>query len=185
MDTNISKEASYYIGHQTETTPSQGKLTLFVVGMRSVAEIEHFVEVAKEKHPNLNHIYFGALGSFYKKVGWNDMITEFLDKGMEVSFEYGVDCHSYLLGQLDDEVWGSRNFTPILNAKMPHLTKLNQNATMKIDDEEFNSTNDGVYCLPVREAMDSNRFTAWHEYGNVDILATKAELSMKRFNKKK
>jgi len=181
MSKHVDSDAAYYIANQVENTPTNGLPTLFIVGMRNISEIEHYLEEAK----GIKNIHLGAQGSFYKKTGWNEVLVELLKRDYQVSMEYPPDAHYYLLGQLDEEIWSNRKFIPVISLKLPHLTKLNQNATLKIDDESFEATNDGVYCTSMREVMDSNRFTPWHDYGVAKVLITKTELKLKRFGRGK
>ena len=42
--------------------------------------------------------------------------------------------------------------------------KLKDCAIIKIDDEDFNKTNTGVWCLPLSQIMTDTNYTGWKEY---------------------
>jgi len=52
----------------------------------------------------------------------------------------------------------------------------NPNLTIKIDDIDFNATNEGVWCLNHHEVTDSNRFTPWQDYGT-DLVLTEGQVA--------
>ena len=59
LDTQKRKQVTYFTGIEIENTCMKGQLTLFVVGVRPVEEIELLANNNKAKH-----IYFGTSQSF-------------------------------------------------------------------------------------------------------------------------
>lgn len=164
---NIGKvKESYYVGPEVEHTPAFSKKTLFVVGKQSLDQIEI---IAREyKTP---HIFMGANRSFNaasEDLYWDQVITALLDRGFWVTLEYQAHEHETVLQMLNPGVWQCRTFIPVLNVRIPRIQSSNPNLTVKIDDVNFNSTNAGVWCLHHHEVTDSNRFTDWNEYIDIE-----------------
>lgn len=165
----------YFIGPEVEHTPAFSKRTLFVIGTQDVAQIER---MAKEH--KVTHIFMGANHSFVTAVGWeNDesapywdsTITTLLDKGYWVTLDYPAHQHQSVLKMLNPGIWQSRLFVPLLSVRIPNVQTSSVNLTIKIDDIDFNATNEGVWCLNHHEVTDSNRFTPWQDYTTDEIVA--------------
>jgi hypothetical protein len=62
-----------------------------------------------------------------------------------------------------------RRFIPQVSIKLPYLTQLGYNATIKIDDKDFDATNPGVWCHRLRDLTTTDSFTSWDEYSK-DII---------------
>ena len=46
----------------------------------------------------------------------------------------------------------------------------NENATIKIDDVDFNATNQGVWCHQLNKLLDADKLTEWSAYANDEII---------------
>jgi hypothetical protein len=152
---------SFFTGTEVEHTPAFGKKTLFVVGIQPQESI------ALNLHGS-EHIYFGANMSFpdlyYTDPAWtqwDDMIMPFLQKGYLCTLDIPVGC---VEGLLESGMCEHNNFIPMISVKLPYIRQLGYNATLKLDDRDFASTNPGVWCHSLHTLQKRSVFTDWSKY---------------------
>jgi hypothetical protein len=58
----------------------------------------------------------------------------------------------------------------MISVKLPYIQQLGYNATVKIDDKDFEATNPGVWCHSLHELQNRNNFTDWSKYTNDNVL---------------
>ena len=158
---------NFFTGIEVEHTPAHSKKTLFVIGVQSHDAIAR----------NLNgseHIYFGANMSFpdYDTnardwLDWENMIKPFLTKGYLCTLDIDVRC---VEGLLESGLCESNNFIPMISVKLPYIQQLGYNATLKLDDKDFDATNPGVWCHSVHELQNRAVFTDWSKYTKDETL---------------
>ena len=73
-------------------------------------------------------------------------------------------------GLLEGPLVEHRRFIPQISVKLPYLTQLGYNATLKIDDKDFDATNPGVWCHRLRDLTTTESFTDWDQYGKDEII---------------
>ena len=167
MNREGHENTQFFTGTEVEHTPAFGKQTLFVVGLQPVNEIAyHF-----DRNPSgVEHIYFGANMSFPISIRTNDavfwnpwkkMIEHFLHKGYMCTLDIGV---SQIEGLLESGLCEHNNFIPMISVKLPYARQLGYNATIKIDDKDFDATNPGVWCHNLHDLMSRDKFTDWSKY---------------------
>jgi hypothetical protein len=169
-DTGEATGITFFTGVEIEHTPAYGMKTLFVVGVQNSVDI---IQLAAEKE--CTHIYFGANQSFPTLQTddadawrpWERMIDQCLDADLWCTLDFDV---SVVQGVLEMPVIGHRRFIPQISVKIPYLTQLGYNATIKIDDIDFAATNPGVWCHRLNTLLDENKFTDWDQYGNDNII---------------
>lgn len=174
--TSNTTNITFFIGNEIEHTPAHGKKTLFVVGVQSVAEIE---KILHDPYTLINkpveHIYFGANMSFPKlnindfqqwKL-WEDMIIPFLKQDYLCTLDIDVSCAE---GLAECGLAEYHNFIPMISVKLPYLQLLGYNATIKLDDKDFNASNPGVWCHSLPTLLDRRNFTSWNEYKKDEII---------------
>jgi hypothetical protein len=61
-------------------------------------------------------------------------------------------------------------FIPMISVKLPYIKLLGYNATVKIDDTDFQATNPGVWCHSLHDLMKREVFTAWSAYKNDQVI---------------
>jgi len=162
------EEVSFFYGIEIERTPAYGKKTLFVVGVQTEDDIAQHIN-------GCEHIYFGANMSFpnpdVNDAGtwdqWQDMITPFLRAGYLCSLD--IDVRS-VEGLLECGLTEYHNFIPMISVKIPYLQQLGYNATVKIDDKDFDATNPGVWCHSLHSLTNPANFTSWREYTKDSVL---------------
>jgi hypothetical protein len=169
-------EVKFFIGDEVEHTPAFGMRTLFVVGIQDCAEI-HSVALAHA----CDHMYFGANQSF-PKLGtndeewfkWEDMIQTMLRSSRSNNNPYmctlDIDV-SCVEGLLESPLVEYNNFIPMISVKIPYIKQLGYNATLKIDDKDFNATNPGVWCHSLHDLQNRSVFTDWSKYTKDTIIS--------------
>jgi hypothetical protein len=160
----------FFVGTEIETSPAFGKSTLFVVGLQAVDIISwKLSELNGKRREPIRHIYFGANMSFPNpKVDdtmtwsqWENMILPFLEQGIWCTLDLDV---SAVEGLLEGSLTEQALFIPMISVKMPYIKQLGYNATIKLDDKDFNATNPGVWCHSIHDLMNRDKFTSWDLY---------------------
>jgi len=165
----------FFVGTEVEHSPAFGMRTLFVVGIQPTAEIH-----AQAMAHRCEHIYFGANQSFPKLdinstewKAWEDMISLMLRSGFggdhfyTCTLDMDVSCAE---GLLEGPLTEHANFIPMLSVKLPYIRQLGYNATLKIDDKDFQATNPGVWCHSLHDLQDRSVFTDWSKYTKDETL---------------
>mgnify|MGYP000927170831 CR=1 FL=1 len=158
-------DIQFFTGTEVEHTPAFGKQTLFVVGVQPVDEIAHHFDMNPR---GVEHIYFGANMSFphllvndYRWRDWENMIKQVLDAGYMCTLDIDIAC---VEGLAESTLCEYNNFIPMISAKIPYIRLLNYNATLKIDDKDFDATNPGVWCHSIHTLQKRAVFTDWSKY---------------------
>ena len=164
------ESTEFFVGTEIETSPAHNKDTLFVVGLQPVDIIRWQLEAANSKRRNkITHIYFGANMSFPNPdvndvmtwSQWENMIMPFLQQGLWCTLDLDVKAVEGLVeGGLAEQAL----FIPMISVKLPYITQLGYNATIKLDDRDFQATNPGVWCHSVHTLMNRDNFTSWDQY---------------------
>lgn len=163
-----ANDAVMFHGTEVEHTPAFGKLTLFVVGVQPVDNIAANLNGAE-------HIYFGANMSFPNPNindaaawrPWENMVQFFLNKGYLCTLDFDVAC---VEGVTESGLCEYNNFIPMISVKLPYIQQLGYNATIKLDDKDFDATNPGVWCHSVHELQNRRNFTDWSKYTKDQII---------------
>ena len=169
MNREGHKNASIFVGTEVEHTPAFGLKTLFVVGIQSV----ELIEAAYIAH-KCEHIYFGANASFphidtndSEWTVWENMIHPFLSKGYLCTLD--IDANQ-AEGLVESGLSERHNFIPMISVKLPYLQQLGYNATIKLDDKDFNATNPGVWCHSLHSLQNRDVFTSWSKYTKDEVI---------------
>lgn len=163
---------NFFVGIEVEHTPAQGKLTLFVIGIQDYHEILRIVKdswslLDEDRH--IRHVYFGANMSFPKLnvndgagwAPWESMIYAVLENDIMCTLDVDISC---VEGLLESGLCEHINFIPMISAKLPYISQLGYNATLKIDDRDFRATNPGVWCHSIHTLQNRDQFTDWSKY---------------------
>ena len=162
--------ANFFVGTEVEHTPAYGMITLFVTGVQNIDEI-----ITHANQSKCNHIYFGANQSF-PKLGpddyegwepWEQMIKTCLDVHAWCTLDIDVSCAE---GLLEGCLVEYTRFIPMISVKLPYIKLFNYNATLKIDDKDFEATNPGVWCHSLHELQNKSVFTDWSKYTQDEII---------------
>lgn len=162
----------FFVGKEVEHTPAYGMTTLFVVGLQSAEMIERHIE----NNPfGIEHIYFGANQSFehldvndgYNWMRWESMIGYWLRRGYMCTLDLPV---SSVEGLLEAGLCEHSSFIPMISVKLPYINQLGYNATLKLDDIDFDKSNPGVWCHSVHDLKNREVFTPWSKYTKDEVL---------------
>ena len=162
--------ANFFIGTEVEHSPAHGMKTLFVVGLQEARTI---ISLAQEY--NCSHIYFGANQSFPNPDindadtwnAWEVMIGSCLMHGAWCTLDLDVSAAEGLLeGSLSEH----SRFIPMISVKLPYAKLHNYNTTIKIDDRDFEATNEGVWCHRLHNLKNPAVFTDWSKYSQDEVL---------------
>lgn len=157
-----------FTGKEVEHTPAYGMQTLFVNGKPSVDKI---LEYAVE------HVYMGAnhLEIDYDDKDeleyFNSTISSLLAKGFYVTLDYDAHQHRKMLTALDNIIWRSSTFIPMLSVHIPQVQD-HSNLTIKIADSNFKGSNGGVWCMNMND-VPPMKFTDWNKYTDDEAIEYK------------
>ena len=155
---------NFFTGIEIEKTPAYGKSTLFVVGVQTLKDIHDRISYysAAGTLQRVEHIYLGANQSFVPAIPWDRMIRKVLTLGMLTTLDFDVKHIDWVI----DRSYSENNlFIPQISVKIPYIRQLNYNATIKIDDKDFNASNPGVWCHRLHDLQSYDSFTDWSKYG--------------------
>jgi hypothetical protein len=165
-----NSDVTFFIGDEIERTPAFGMRTLFVVGVQDPQIIDTLA-----KNNDCTHIYFGANQSFPNPdindsqswKPWEEMIQDCLKQDYWCTLDLDSRAAEALL---ESGLTEYRRFIPQISVKLPYLNQLGYNATIKIDDKDFEASNPGVWCVPLNVLTHRRYFTNWDEYGKDEII---------------
>lgn len=166
--TGKSDQVRVFVGHEVEHNLAHGLKTLFVCGTPNYSEIKEFLQ----NDGVIEHIFFGANHSL-KDVDldefllWSKIIKVFLLDGYLCSLDIPLSHANYVL---EDGLTEFNNFIPQIRVPLPHIKLWNYNTVIKIDDQDFESTNPGVWCHSLHSLMDRKVFTDWNQYKNDQVI---------------
>lgn len=164
--------ARFFFGTEVEHTPAYGMNTLFVIGVQPGDDIEYHLE----QHPGeIEHVYFGANQSFPESIGnnarvwdlWSGMIFSCLAQGYWCTLDLDV---RNVEGLLESGLTEHSQFIPMISVKLPYISQLGYNATLKLDDVDFAKSNAGVWCHSVLELQKRSAFTPWANYTKDEVI---------------
>jgi len=165
-----NETVTLFTGIEIERTPAYGMQTLFVVGVQPPSKILELASLYECKH-----IYFGANQSFPfletdDAKGWAPW-EEMIKACLEANYWCTLDIDVYSAhGLLESDLVSYRRFIPQLSVKIPYLAQFGYNATLKIDDHDFDASNPGVWCHKIKNLTTDDTFTSWDEYGKDKII---------------
>lgn len=172
MNRKGHEEVKFFIGREVEHTPAVGLTTLFVVGVQPMIEVlQHAC-----RHPaGIEHIYFGANQSFPNPAAddfvvwtrWEEMIKPCLDTGILCTLDIDVRA---VEGLIESGLTEYQNFIPMISVKLPYMSQLGYNATVKLDDVDFAKSNPGVWCHSLHTLQNRDHFTPWSKYTKDEVI---------------
>ena len=171
MDRQGHNNAVMFLGTEVEHTATYGMKTLFVVGVVPVKQV-----LEEALRHDVEHIYLGANQSFdlgeIDLTEWNYLITQCIDADYWVTLDYDLGYHHDVLALCLQDC---NRFISMISVKLPSIDKLNYNATLKIDDTDFEHSNPGVWCHSVHNLQKRNLFTHWSKYTQDQVIKEEVE----------
>lgn len=170
--TGVTEAVTFFVGDEIEHTPAHGLRTLFVVGVHAPEIILDLIKSRAGHGPVIKHIYFGANQSFGPEnrtewLQWTDMIHVCLEAGYWCTLDLETE---YIETLLEYGLTEKRRFIPQISVKLPYLQQLGYNATIKLDDVDFDASNPGVWCHSLQSLLTRSSFTEWDQYGKDEII---------------
>ena len=173
-NTGSSDAVTFFVGDEIEKTPAFGMRTLFIVGVHEPEAITALL-TSRLAYSDIKHIYFGANQSFNPAgtndaetwKAWEDMIYVCLENDYWCTLDLDVKD---VEGLLESGLIEKRRFIPQISVKLPYLQQLGYNATIKLDDKDFDASNPGVWCHSLHSLTTRETFTNWDQYGKDEIL---------------
>jgi hypothetical protein len=164
LDSENRQNVQYFTGSEVEHTPMFGQDTLFVVGIQPIDDIV-------KKAYNIQHVYLGTSQSFnpssitdWKQ--WDRMILGLLELDYWVTLDFDVNYAKFLY----KFSWNYFDkFIPMISVKLPNISLLNNNATIKLDDITWGHSNTGVWTHKLESLKTDTAFTDWDQYINDTI----------------
>ena len=164
-ETGKSTDVSFFIGTEVENTKAHGLRTLFVAGLQPTSKIINHAEENK-----VEHIYLGANHSFVPNLDWNyNTVNKCITAGYLVSLNYPINYHNNVIKELNN-LYKNENFIPQISLHFPELEHENPNLNIKIDDIDFEATNNGVWCFNLSDVCTDDNKTTWDKYKSDKIL---------------
>lgn len=165
-----ANDIQFFTGVEIEHTPAYGMRTLFVVGVQDTDTI--LEKAFHPAHGRCEHLYFGANQSFDPKhrtdwLLWTDMVQVCLEEGFWCTLDIEP---KHIETLLEYGLTEKRRFIPQISVKIPYLQQLGYNATIKIDDVDFEASNPGVWCHSLQSLLTRESFTDWDQYSKDDII---------------
>jgi hypothetical protein len=159
-----NEQVTYFVGTEIEKTNAVGLKTLFVATDKlNVPTITMYA-----KQYQCKHIYIGA-NKCIRHLDDNLRPTiRNLLKDYHVTIDYPYRLHEDIKLKFA-EFWKEENFTAIVSFENPHVEH-DVNVYFKWDDRGFNSTNEGVYVIPVKDTLKEEYKTNWEDYGKDEII---------------
>lgn len=164
--TGTADAVVFFTGREIEHTAAYGMDTLFVTGVQNPAEV-----LVLAKQEKVKHVYFGANQSFKPTSvdelrQWELMVVSLLKQNFWCTLDFD---NKYAEDILETSLNEHRKFISMISVKLPYLTQFNYNATIKIDDKDFEASNPGVWTHRLHDLLDSKKFTDWDQYKEDEI----------------
>ena len=164
-ETGKFTDVKFFIGTEVENTQATGLRTLFVAGLMPSNKI---LNLALEHE--VQHIYLGANHTFTPNLGWNhNTVKKCIEAGYTVSLNYPFNYHNNVRKELGD-LYTNKDFIPQISFQFPNIKEENPNLNFKIDDIDFDATNDGVWCFDLSDVCTDDNKTTWDKYKSDKIL---------------
>ena len=172
MNRQGHEAVSMFVGTEVEHTPAFGRRTLFVVGLHDPHAV---LTTIKNYGETIEHIYFGANQSFpaldiNDGEAWRDwefMIQTCMDLGFLCTLDLDV---AQAEGLLESGLVENHLFIPMISVKLPYIRQFGYNATLKLDDRDFATTNPGVWCHSLHALQRRSVFTDWSKYTQDEVI---------------
>jgi len=171
LNTEERQDVVYFTGYEVEHTVCHGMYTLFVVGtppLEDILRIANDTQAYLDESKRIKQIYFGTSQSFNPKENsqeeykpWDDVILGCLDAGYWVTLDFDI---KHIEGVLEGGWNEYAKFVPMISCKLPYISLLNYNATLKLDDLTWGKTNPGVWTHQLHDLMSKDKYTYWDQY---------------------
>ena len=169
-ESGVNDTAIFFTGIEVEKTPAYNMQTLFVVGLQSADSI---VGKTLESHYPCKHIYLGANHSF-KNIDTDhiqalmNVIDDLLAKAYWVTLDIDSKTYTLLMTQYKGTMHHNK-LIPLISVPVPDMN-WNVNTCIKLDDVDFDTTNDAIYVHKIKDLTTDETKTEWEQYGKDAII---------------
>ena len=157
--TGKSETVGVFSGLEVEHTPALGKQTLFLA--RNDLTFDQIISLAVAS--DAEAIYYGANRTYMHSHAMQlAQIHQLLDRGYWVTVDYPYELHR-LVSKKFATCWTNEKFIPFCSIIFPY-TEDDKQLCFKVDDEDFNKTNTGVWSMSMEDFKSKAGYTKWEEY---------------------
>ena len=157
--TGYKDDVNVFSGLEIEHTPAYGKQTLFLA--RNDLTFDQIISLAVAS--DAEAVYFGANRSYMHSHAMQlAQIHQLLDRGYWVTVDYPYELHR-LVSKKFATCWTHEKFIPFCSIIFPY-TEDDKQLCFKVDDEDFNKTNTGVWSMSMADFKSKAGYTKWEEY---------------------
>ena len=157
--TGYKDDVNVFSGLEIEHTPAYGKQTLFLA--RNDLTFDQIISLAVAS--DAEAVYFVANRSYMHSHAMQlAQIHQLLDRGYWVTVDYPYELHR-LVSKKFATCWTHEKFIPFCSIIFPY-TEDDKQLCFKVDDEDFNKTNTGVWSMSMADFKSKAGYTKWEEY---------------------
>ena len=157
--TGYKEDVNVFSGLEVEHTQAFGKQTLFLA--RNDLTFDQIISLAVAS--DAEAIYFGANRTYMHNHALQlAQIHQLLDRGYWVTIDYPYELHR-LVSTKYKSCWKDPKFIPFCSIIFP-FTEDDDQLCFKIDDEDFNKTNPGVWTMSMKDFNGTSGYTKWDQY---------------------
>ena len=158
-------EVKVFVGPEVEHTLAYGKTTLFLA--TNSLTTDQILELCVMN--NCEAIYYGANRCYQHNIATQVFqMSKFLADGYYITVDYPYSMHDQVKKRFS-HFWTHKKFIPFCSIIFPH-TDEDKQLCFKIDDEDFNATNKGVWTQSMADFKKQAGYTDWAQYKQDKIL---------------
>jgi hypothetical protein len=151
-----------FTGIEVERTPCFGMKTYFVVG---VPREEPYIFVNKVMKEDSEQIYFGANHSLKNwKEEWTTPLVSLIKECLNAKFNVTIDVDPVTVPNQIKNFLSNPKFSITYAIPVPNIEKVKGTINIKLDDEDFEATNPGVWSTTIETIKVPNNYTGWDDY---------------------
>jgi hypothetical protein len=157
--TGQQEDVKIFSGKEIEHTPAYGLQTLFLA--RNDLTYDQIKELCVKV--DAEAVYFGANRKFMNNIANQPLqVAKLLNDGYYVTIDYQYAMHNEVKKSYSG-VWQHEKFIPFCSVIFENSNE-DTNLCFKIDDVDFNKSNDGVWTMSMKDYKAKAGFTKWDEY---------------------
>ena len=151
-----------FTGIEVERTPCFGMKTYFVVG---IPREEPYIFVNKVMKEDCEQIYFGANHSLKNwKEEWTAPLVGLIKECLNAKFNVTIDVDPITVPNQIKNFLSNAKFSITYAIPVPNIEKVKGTINIKLDDEDFEATNSGVWSTTIETIKVPNNYTGWDDY---------------------
>jgi hypothetical protein len=160
------RQPDYVLGKEVEHTPAEGEQSIFITKIDNYDDI---VKLAKET--GAKQLYFEFIHAIRRSSNEKKTIKEF-HKVVEHFLKLGYTCGLDTPAEYAEFFVDLHKYPNLINniaVDLPYIDKYNKNTVFKLRDKGFDqgrdTTNKGVYTMPLDKLTTDDKLTPWSDFG--------------------